>query len=189
MFYEKLEAAGEEREKILEIYPDIMDLPRDLQKKTVDLFFSAWKASGVEKPEDLRFSQHTDYPLHLHIRETVQIGMCLYRYAKEHWKDDWTYSTDETVLLQALLLHDIDKPIIVNRPETEKEIAHGVLGAIMARDFGFDEQVISLIACHSPKSAVRPGNSMMQILSYADLFSADHILLNGNRTAFFQQTR
>ena len=186
MFYEKLEATREGREKILEVYPDIRNLPQDLQKKTVDLFFSAWKSSGVEKLEDLRFSQHTDYPLHLHIREAVQIGMSLCRYAEEHWEDDWTGSIDKTVLLQALLLHDIDKPIIVNRPETEKEIAHGVLGAVMARDFGFDEQVISLIACHSPKSPVHPGNAMMQIISYADLFSADHILLNEGRKGFFQ---
>ena len=112
--------------------------------------------------------------------------MKLFGYAKEHWKDAWTESIDESILLQALILHDIDKPVIVHRPETENEIAHGVLGALMARDFGFDERVISLIACHSPKSPVRPGNAMMQILSYADLFSADHILLSEGRKAFFQ---
>ncbi len=186
MFYEKREADKEGKERILTLFPMILDLVETLQKKTVDLIFSAWKASGVENIEDLKFSRHTEYPLYLHIRETVETGMALWGYAKEHWNDEWTQSVDESVLLQALLLHDIDKPVIVHRPETENEIAHGVLGAMMARDFGFDERVISLIACHSPKSPIRPGNAMMQILSYADLFSADHILLTDGRKAFFQ---
>ena len=186
MFYEKLEADSGGRERILTLLPVIRDLEEELQKKTVDLVFSAWKASGVGKLEDLRFSRHTEYPLYLHIRETVGTGMMLLEYAKEHWQDEWTESVDESILLQALILHDIDKPIIVHRPETENGIAHGVLGAMMARDFGFDERVISLIACHSPKSPVRPGNAMMQVLSYADLFSADHILLLDGRKGFFQ---
>ena len=186
MFYEKREADQAGRESILRVLPMILDLEESLQKKTVDLIFSAWQASGVERIEALKFSRHTEYPLYLHIQETVRIGMMLWKYAKEHWKDNWTQSVDDSILLQALILHDIDKPVIVHRPETENEIAHGVLGAMMARDFGFDERVISLIACHSPKSPVRPGNAMMQILSYADLFSADHILLNDERKAFFQ---
>ena len=57
---------------------------------------------------------------------------------------------DRQELLQILLLHDLDKYLLLSDESLEMSIAHGTLSAMILNDLGFDSRVIEAVASHSP---------------------------------------
>lgn len=184
--YRICHATDDEAEKIEQLIPAISQVKGPDRAKIVDAFCSVWRCSGYESLADAPFSRHnTHYRLVDHINEVVDVGMWYRDFALARFSDDWAQGLDEQLLLELLLLHDIDKFMLLADEGLEKTIAHGVLAGLLLNELGFDERVVKLVICHSPSYHMHIADPMAMCLHYADLFSCDHIHMVVGREPFF----
>jgi len=151
---------------------------------------SSLAASEYERLADVPFSTSSDYPLVSHVNEVVLGGLDLARRAADFWSE----SADMDVLVPALVLHDVDKPLMTVRREGKveashwsRELPHGVIGAMIAKDCGFPHEVVGIVATHSSVSPFHGKSLEAYILHYADFFSADHALMAAGKEPFYQR--
>lgn len=144
-------ASEAEQALILSQIPLIGQLQEPYQQKTLDAYATALKNSTFPSLADAPFSRHsTHYRLLAHINEVAEAGLMLADFAYSHWPDEWTKKLDRQELLQILLLHDLDKYLLLSDESLEMSIAHGTLSAMILNDLGFDSRVIEAVASHSP---------------------------------------
>jgi putative nucleotidyltransferase with HDIG domain len=197
-FYYNVAAADAESQKeIIKTFPAITQLSPAVQEKTINAFYTSWKSSSFSKLEDIPFEcpsslEEPSYPLIGHINEVAEFGMLLAKRSLKIWDDRLIKTIDTEELLECLLLHDIDKPLLYSKfgsdvPMGKKnQIAHGVLGAMLLHDLGFSQRVTSIVSTHSPKSPVHTTDDALAfIVHYADLYSADHIWILTGYTPHF----
>ena len=108
-----------------------------------------------------------------------------YATALKNSTDEWTKKLDRQELLQILLLHDLDKYLLLSDESLEMSIAHGTLSAMILNDLGFDSRVIEAVASHSPSASLHLDDPASMILHYCDLFSCDHIYMLVSRTPHY----
>lgn len=185
-FYRIFHASAEETDKIEDLFPALSRIHGSDRAKVVDAFCSVWRCGGYESLADAPFSRHnTHYRLVDHINEVVDVGMWYRDYALERFRDDWARDLDEQLLLELLLLHDVDKFLLLANEELERSVAHGVLAGLMLNELDIDERVVKLVICHSPSYHRHVVDPIAMCLHYADLFSCDHIHMIGGREPFF----
>ncbi len=171
---------------ILSQIPLIGQLQEPYRQKTLDAYATALKNSIFSSLADASFSRHsTHYRLLDHINEVAEVGLMLADFAQANWSDEWARKLDRQELLQILLLHDLDKYLLLSDESQEKSIAHGTLSAMILNDLGFDARVIKAVASHSPSASLHLVDPVSMILHYCDLFSCDHIYMLVGRTPHY----
>ena len=169
-------ASEAEQALILSQIPLIGQLQEPYQQKTLDAYATALKNSTFPSLADAPFSRHsTHYRLLAHINEVAEAGLMLADFAYSHWPDEWTKKLDRQELLQILLLHDLDKYLLLSDESLEMSI----------NDLGFDSRVIEAVASHSPSASLHLDDPASMILHYCDLFSCDHIYMLVSRTPHY----
>jgi hypothetical protein len=162
----------------------------DLSEKIVTAWVTTWAASSHERLEDMPWSPGADYPLINHVNEVTKAGVDLAKRARADWKMD----LDDAVLIPALILHDVDKPMMyerkgreVVRSDLSREIPHGVVGGMLLKELGFSHEVISVVTTHSPAMPFHHRGNTAYVLHHADMFSADQILRSLGKPPTYQK--
>ncbi|WP_138311650.1 MULTISPECIES: HD domain-containing protein [unclassified Clostridium] len=170
---------------IIKCFPGIFQLEEENRERVLTAYHTVLTNSTFTTLEEIPFSAHcTHYGFVDHVNEVVDLGLHMEEYAEKKWNDGWTEKVDREELLLLLLLHDIDKPLLLSEGYTQ-DIPHGVLGAMLLKELGFPNRIVALVATHSPKSFHHVEDPMAQILHYADLNSADHIYMLIHRRPFY----
>ena len=165
-------------------------LAPETRDRVVTAWVSTWSSSPYERLEDMPWSAGADYPLMHHVNEVTRAGVDLAKRAKA----DWNVDLANELLVPILILHDVDKPLMYVREggavvgsTLSKEIPHGVVGAILLKELGFSHEIISVVATHSPKMPFRNRGYAAYVLHYADMFSADHVMMVLGKEQFLQK--
>jgi len=181
----------EKRESILKNIPSIGLLNEKVRENVITAWITSISNSEFHDINLIPYSLLAKkYKLVDHVNEVVSIGLMLYDFALSTWK----MNINKEILVQALILHDLDKPLmfVMKGDDVEgsayyRAIPHGVLGAIILTKLGIDQRVIFAVANH-PANSITKGNSPEEyILHYADFLSADHAILVENGTPFFKK--
>lgn len=184
---------AEQRRGVLRAMPRLAVLGAPLRELAVTAWVSAWLASTHDSLEEMPYSlQAPDYSLLDHTNEVADAGILLADYARARWGA----SLDQDVLLAALLLHDIDKALLYTRingavasDPARAGLPHGVLGAMLLKEAGLPDNVVTLVGTHATTSPVKTADPEAWILHYADLFACDHAFrLAPGTIPFFQRT-
>ena len=165
-------------------------LAPETRDRVVTAWVSTWSSSPYERLEDMPWSAGADYPLMHHVNEVTRAGVDLAKRAKA----DWNVDLANELLVPILILHDVDKPLMYVREggavvgsTLSKEIPHGVVGAMLLKELGFSHEIVSVVATHSPKMPFRNRGYAAYVLHYADMFSADHVMMVLGKEQFLQK--
>ena len=171
-------------------FPRLSELGTSLREAALIAWASMLASSPFTRIEDVPFSHGSKARLVDHTNDVVEAGLALFAVAADRW--GWTL--DRERLLAVLLLHDLDKPLLMDRREgrdidlpVAARIPHGVLGAMMLAELGVDESVVAAVATHATHAPLRGPEPEIMILHYADLFSADAELEKTDRLPFYRR--
>lgn len=157
----------------------------------ITAWVSAWASSPFETLEEIPYSLLApSYRLMDHVNEVTRAGLDLSRRAAR----DWERTSDPEVLVPILVLHDIDKPLLMVRQEgtvrasaLAAELPHGVPGAMLLRELGFGPRVVNTVATHATNAPFHGSTTEAWLLHYADLFATDHALMSTGGKPFYQR--
>lgn len=178
-----------QRDEILAALPEIAALAPELAEITVRAWAGSWLSSPYAVFSEIPMAiPAPDYGLIQHTRDVVLTGLSLMDVAQSRLGRP----VDHDTALAAMLLHDLDSPLIYVREgdglvysERGRMLQHGVLGAMILRDLGAPETVLSLVATHALDSPLHHDSPEGWVLYYADLFAADHALMaSGTKPVF-----
>jgi hypothetical protein len=166
----------------------------DLREKIVTAWVSTWSSSPYAELSEMPYSPGAPhYRLEWHVNDVTRNGLDLARRAAA----DWGKTVDNNVLVPILILHDVDKPLMYVRESADKvtysklshELQHGVVGAMLLKELGFDHTIISTVALHAGNSPFHGRNHEAYVLHYADYFATDHaIMLEGpDKEPYYQK--
>ncbi|MCI8455105.1 MAG: HDIG domain-containing protein [Lachnospiraceae bacterium] len=172
----------EKHEKIAAVapyFPMIRELTdSDTAAKVAQVWLDMLKLSSWETIEQARFKEGYDkISLVSHVNSATEAALAFSKVITKYHGIPF----DEKKLITFGLLHDVDKMVEYAYDEsgelviTElgKKIQHGVLSAMLARDAGFDWEMIHLILTHTPSSAVKTTDKEGILFGYADLCDWD----------------
>jgi hypothetical protein len=154
----------------------------DLREKIVTAWVSTWSSSPYQDLAEMPYSPGAPhYQLQAHVNDVTRAGIDLAKRAAA----DWGKTFDNNVLVPILILHDVDKPLMYVRESADKvgysklagELQHGVVGAMLLKELGFEHTVISTVATHAGNSPFHGSNFEAYVLHYADYFATDHALM------------
>lgn len=189
-FFKIIVGSQQQREEIKNRIPGLDELSPKIKEKVVTAWVTAWKNSSFESLEEVPCGKR--HHLMDHVSEVVNFGMAFAKLAQNQWGETWDKQLDRQELIQALILHDLDKPLLYAKKgdllegsPISRQLPHGVLSALILSELGFSEAVISTVATHSLKSPFHPATALSHILYYADMFSADHTLLEEGSEPYF----
>jgi putative nucleotidyltransferase with HDIG domain len=142
-------------------------------------WLAAWEQSGLgERLADVPFAAAApDEPLIAHIRAVTACARALAAARPDP-------PADAELLLAACLLHDVDKPLMLEpdgaggwrKTAAARRIGHGFLGAMLCREHGLPEPVVHLVITHAAHAPLPPEPFEGVVLHYADYFAADAAL-------------
>ena len=189
-----IEHGSNSRRKAVEDWLWGLDLVTpELRDKIVTAWVTTWAASPYTELSDMPYSPTAPhYRLEWHVNDVTRNGVGLAKRAAT----DWAKTCDNNVLLPILILHDVDKPLMYVRESADKvsysklahELQHGVVGAMLLKELGFDHTIISSVALHAGNSPFHGRNHEAYVLHYADYFATDHaIMLEGEHVEPYYQ--
>ena len=156
-------------------------------ERIVTAWVTTWTSSVWPALEDIPFSAlAAGYPLARHVNEVTRAGLALMPRAAE----DWGVSLDPEIMLPILILHDVDKPLLSDaqgKTSLARRMPHGVVGAMLLRDLGFDQRIIETVATHATDAPFHGDTAEAHVLHYADLFAADHALRSQGLVPFYRR--
>jgi hypothetical protein len=126
----------------------------DLREKIVTAWVSTWSSSPYAELSEMPYSPGAPhYRLEWHVNDVTRNGLDLAKRAAT----DWGKAVDNNILVPILILHDVDKPLMYVRESADKvtysrlshELQHGVVGAMLLKELGFDHTIISTVALHA----------------------------------------
>lgn len=191
-FYQIQEGTSKERNRMKMRLSGLDRLSSELQEKVITAWVSAWKSSMYDDVEDMPGFSFSSYKLMDHVDDVVYFGIPLAKGVEKKWriKIDWEF------LIALFLLHDIDKPLLlyiengeIKKTKAAFEVQHGVLGAMLVKDLGFSDEVVSAVATHATNSPFHSSRREAYILHYADLFAADHALMLEKKLPYYQKLK
>ncbi len=159
--------------------------------RIVTAWVSSWTSSSHATLEEMPYSPDVqDFPLLSHVNEVIRTGLALADRAEQ----EWGRRVDPETFVPILVLHDIDKPLIFERRDGVvtfaplwKQVPHGVIGAMLLRELGFDDLVVATVATHAMNAPFHGSTHEAYLLHYADLFSSDRALSDAGLTPFYQR--
>jgi putative nucleotidyltransferase with HDIG domain len=189
-FYTIQKGSNAERQQVKEWLLGLDRLSSDSQEKIITAWISSWKSSNHMSMDNIPGFSFSAYKLTDHVNDVVHFGISMAEEAIKRW--GLTFDWEE--LIEILILHDIDKPLLMdmNGDKIEKskwasQIQHGVLGALLLQEIGFSEKVIGTVATHATNSPFHGSSTEAYILHYADMFAADHAVINDGLTPYYQR--
>ncbi|MDF0599697.1 hypothetical protein P1J78_03025 [Psychromarinibacter sp. C21-152] len=181
---------ADQSRRILEAFPRAVELEPDLQSAFVTAWASVLASSTYGQITDVPFSHGSQDSLVDHTNDVTEAGLAILSVAESRW--GWTVNRQH--LLGILLLHDLDKPLLMERREegdvetpVSARIPHGVLGALLLVELGVDEAIVGAVATHATHAPLRGPDPEVMILHYADLFAADGAMSKTERRPFFRR--
>ena len=178
-----IDRSSNSRRKAVEEWLFGLDLVTpELREKIVTAWVSTWSSSPYAELAEMPYSPGAPhYRLQAHVNDVTRAGLDLAKRAAA----DWGKKVDNSVLVPILILHDVDKPLMYLRESADKvvysklstELQHGVVGAMLLKELGFDHTVISTVATHAGNSPFHGSNFEAYVLHYADYFATDHALM------------
>jgi hypothetical protein len=162
-----------------------------LQERIVTAWVTSWVASPYDHIEQFPYSASAPaYGLSKHVNDVTGVGLDLATRAA----NDWGMAMEPDVLVPILILHDVDKPLMMLREgdrvvpsPISRELAHGVLGAMILKDLGFSDTVISAVSLHAGNAPFHGSNFESMTLHYADYFSTDYVYRQTEHKPFYQR--
>lgn len=168
---------------VLELLPEIEGIADPaLRAATIGTWTTSWEQSGLgdrirEVPFALAAPQE---PLLAHIRLVAGAAEALAEVVIRRG----TPPLDRDLLRTAVMLHDVDKPLMVEpdqaggwrKSAAARRIGHGTLGAMLCREHGLPEAVVHLVGTHHAASPLPPEPYEGVLLHYADFHAADTAL-------------
>ncbi|MEB3031816.1 HD domain-containing protein [[Mycobacterium] nativiensis] len=190
-FYHQHTPTDVQRREILDALPQIEKLPADLQELTITAWACSWLSSPYQRFLEIPMAiPAPDYSLIRHIGDTATAGLALMDIATQRLGR----APDHDTTLAAMLLHDLDSSLIYDRVgdgldynKVGRMIQHGVLGAMILRDLDAPDDIVSLVATHALSSPFHPETPEAWVLSYADLFCADHALMKNGSNPIYRR--
>jgi hypothetical protein len=166
----------------------------DLREKIVTAWVTTWSSSPYETLAEMPYSPAAPhYRLEWHVNDVTRNGLDLAGRAAA----DWGKPFDPAILVPILILHDVDKPLMYTRHSAEKvaysklyyELQHGVAGAMLLKELGFDHTIVSTVALHAGNSPYHGRNHEAYVLHYADYFATDHAIMQepGEKEPYYQK--
>lgn len=190
--YAVARGSDEQRNEVREALPELDLLGADLADAATTAWVSAWRSSPHRRFPEIPMAIPTPrYSLARHTRDVALAGLALAEIAGEQYGRQ----VDRELLLAALILHDLDSPLIYAQTadgglaysERGRMLQHGVLGAMILRDVSMPDEVVSLVATHAIDSPFHRDTPEGWILYYADLFAADHAILDAGGTPIYRR--
>jgi hypothetical protein len=165
-----------------------------LREKIVTAWVSTWSSSPYAELAEMPYSPGApNYRLEWHVNDVTRNGLDLARRAAA----DWGKPLDMDVLMPVLILHDVDKPLMYVRGADGKvgysklyhELAHGVAGAMLLKELGFDHAIVSAVSLHAGNAPYHARTHEAYVLHYADYFATDHALMlePGEKEPYYQK--
>jgi putative nucleotidyltransferase with HDIG domain len=169
---------------IFAVLPEIADIEdAGLRDGAVATWTTVWEQSGLgPRLLEVPFSiAAPGEPLVGHIRVVAAAAEALAEVVERRGHPP----VDRDLLRTACMLHDVDKPLMVEpldgggwrKSAAARRIGHATLGAMLCREHGLPEPVVHLVLTHAVASPLAPEPFEGVLLHYADFFAAD--------TAFF----
>lgn len=166
----------------------------DLREKIVTAWVTTWSSSPYDTLVDMPYSPAAPhYRLEWHVNDVTRNGLDLAKRAAT----DWGKSYDPELLVPILILHDVDKPLMYTRHAADNvtytklyhELQHGVAGAMLLKELGFDHTIVSTVALHAGNSPYHGRNHEAYVLHYADYFATDHAIMQepGEKEPYYQK--
>jgi len=156
-------------------------------ERIITAWVTTWTSSIWPALEDIPFSASAPgYPLARHVNEVTRAGQALMPRAAE----DWGVELDPEIMLPILILHDVDKPLLsdsTGKTALARRMPHGVVGAMLLRDLGFDQRIVETVATHATDAPFHGDTPEAHLLHYADLFAADHALRAQGLVPFYRR--
>ncbi|MBN9888946.1 HD domain-containing protein [Salipiger abyssi] len=181
-----------ERTALLEAFPRMTELSAELRDKAQVAWASMVASSSFAEIGAVPFSHGSKARLIDHTNDVIEAGLALHALAESRWG----WEVDRERLLAILLLHDLDKPLLMRRENgldidtpVSSRIPHGVLAGLMLAELGVGEEIIAAVATHATHAPLRGPDPEVLILHYADLFSADAEIQLTDRMPFFRRCR
>jgi putative nucleotidyltransferase with HDIG domain len=188
----KIDRSSNSRRQVVEEWLFGLDLVSpEVRDNIVTAWVSSWASSPHATLEEMPFTHSgAFYPLMQHVNEVTRAGLDLARRAAA----DWGKPLDMDKLVSILILHDVDKPLLYVRDgealvtsQLYKELPHGVVGAMLLKELGFPHEVVSVVATHATNAPFHASTHEAYVLHYADMFAADHAMLEMGRQPFYQR--
>jgi putative nucleotidyltransferase with HDIG domain len=156
----------------------------------VEAWAVTWSHSDFTEFDDIPVSRDVATPLLAHVNQVAKLGIMLADASATLYGS----RPDTDVLMSALLLHDVDKPMLFARSGGDvvasalsKHMPHGVLGALLLAKLGLPGIVVSTVATHATDAPFHGDHPLAMILHYADMFSIDSILSAAGHTPFYRR--
>ena len=168
---------------VLALLPEIRGIADPaLHDATVATWTTAWDRSGLEERiREVPFAiAAPDESLIAHIRLVAATAEALAAVVVRRGRP----ALDMDLLRTAVMLHDVDKPLMVEadagggwrKSAASRRIGHGTLGAMLCREHGLPQPVVHLVATHHAASPLPPEPYEGVLLHYADFHAADTAL-------------
>jgi putative nucleotidyltransferase with HDIG domain len=168
---------------VLALLPEIDGIADPaLRAATIATWTTSWEQSGLgDRIRDVPFALGAPRePLLDHIRLVAAAAEALAEVVVRRGRP----ALDRDLLRTAVMLHDVDKPLMVELDDTggwrksaaARRIGHGTLGAMLCREHGLPEAVVHLVATHHAASPLPPEPYEGVLLHYADFHAADTAL-------------
>jgi hypothetical protein len=184
--FEIIQGTPAERNEVSRLLVGLDELSPEIRAKVITAWVTTWKNSSFASLNDV---PNGSVRMIDHVNEVVRFGMALGKLTYELWGAQWKQQVDWHELMQVLILHDLDKPLIYDhkRSSTAPPVLHGVSGAIFLNELEFSENVVTAVAMHSPMSPFHLTSNLLYILHYVDLLSLDHSYILEGREALYQK--
>ena len=187
--YRIVEGSTADRALVEREFGELAQLAPALRHAAVTAWITTWRSSAYTEFDRMPYSLSApEYPLPRHVRDVTAGGLLLRKFAAAQWQ----VAVRDEVLVCALVLHDVDKPLLYTPSErglvlspVAQQYPHGVLGATLLRDLGFSDSVVDIVATHSPSA---PGHSLEPeawILHYADFFATDYVMRGAGSQPYY----
>lgn len=170
-----MQTAEEKIEFLARYLPAVRQIEKKEEAAAVaDVWLAALKMSPWETIDQAKFKEGMDHvSLISHVNSAVECALAMNRIIKKYHNVE----CDEQRLLVFGLLHDVDKVVEYEynadgelvKSGMAKKIQHGVLSAMLARDAGFDMDMIHLILTHTHDQNMKPAFREGILFGYADL--------------------
>ena len=187
-----IETGRQDRRAAVESWLTGLDGVRaEMRERIVTAWVSTWRGSSFAELDDMPYSGLApDYKLAAHVNEVTRTGIDLVARAAA----EWGTQVDMDKMLCILILHDVDKPLLYDRENgivrpsrLAAEMPHGVVGAMLLKELGFPQLVVSTIALHASNAPFHGSTQEAFILHYADFFSSDHAIMLAGTKPFYQR--
>jgi len=153
----ELIATETERKTIAEQLPLINQIGDGrLRELVIEVWVRLWRESAyrdISKALNYLSEMDGDETLVRHTNAVVKMSVAVAR----EFQQAYGISLNFDHLLAGALLHDVDKLVLYGRKgslvqlsELGHKVSHGEYGAKVAKEVGLPQEVVNIIACHSP---------------------------------------